>query len=42
MNEICPVRSVWCKAQAELVERLQTTRFSQLTAPATALAQLAV
>lgn len=42
MNEICPVRSVWCKAQAELVERLQGTRFSQLTAPTTALTQLAV
>ena len=25
----CPMRPVWCKAQAELVERLKTTYFSQ-------------
>ncbi len=41
MSEVCPVRSVWCKAQAELVERLQGTAFSQLTTPNMALAQLA-
>lgn len=38
MSEICPVRSVWCKAQAELVERLQGTRFNQLAAPTQVLA----
>lgn len=41
MSDVCPVRSVWCKAQAELVERLQGTAFSQLTAPNMALAQIA-
>ncbi len=30
LGERCPVQSVWCQAQAELVERLGRTTFSQL------------
>lgn len=28
-GEDCPMRPVWCEAQAELVERLRTTTFDQ-------------
>ena len=29
----CPIRAVWCSAQDELVGRLKSTNFGQLTAP---------
>lgn len=32
----CPVHQVWCKAQAELVDRLGQTTFAVLAAPAPA------
>jgi Rrf2 family protein len=28
----CPMRSVWCEAQNELIEKLKTTNFAQLVA----------
>jgi Rrf2 family protein len=33
-NENCPIKSVWCEAQAELVTRLKKTDFAQLAAKA--------
>jgi len=29
-GEVCPMKPVWCEAQAELVSRLDNTAFSQL------------
>ena len=33
-DDHCPIRSVWCEAQDELVERLKKTDFAQLLAQA--------
>lgn len=37
-SEDCPLRPVWCDAQAELVTRLQSTTFGQFTPATLALA----
>ena len=35
LEESCPIRSVWCEAQDELVARLRKTDFAQLVTKAT-------
>ena len=30
----CPIRTVWCEAQADLINRLQSTTFASILAPA--------
>ena len=36
-EENCPIQSVWCKAQNELLETLKNTDFAQLVARASAI-----
>ena len=36
-EENCPIQSVWCKAQNELLETLKNTNFAQLVARASAI-----